>query len=73
MTERINTPKLERLPDVCARIRVGKSTIYRWIATGRFPPPVRLGDNTAAWDARLVDRWIEERVNRPLTRTAAIV
>ena len=65
VTETIGAPRLERLRAVCARVGVGRSTIYRWIAEGKFPAPARIGDHTAAWDARLVDRWIEARLARP--------
>jgi predicted DNA-binding transcriptional regulator AlpA len=37
-----------RLPEVLALIPVGKSTLYAWIASGRFPPPVKLG-RCSAW------------------------
>ena len=62
VTQTIAAPRLERLAAVCARIGVGRSTIYRWIGAGRFPAPVRIGPHTAAWDARLIDRWIEARI-----------
>ena len=62
VNETIATPRLERLPSVCTRIGVGRSTIYRWISSGKFPAPVRIGDHTAAWDARLIDRWIESHI-----------
>ena len=54
--------RFERLPVVCERIGVKKSTIYRWIEDGKFPASVRLGENTVAWDSRIVDRWIAERI-----------
>lgn len=59
---RIESPRLERLPDVCARVGVKKSTIYRWITASKFPSPVRIGDNTVAWDSRAVDGWINARI-----------
>ena len=45
------TPRrFSRLPAVCERLgNVGRTTIYRWGQEGRFPRPVRLGANTAAW------------------------
>lgn len=61
-TERIEAPRLERLPAVCARVGVKRSTLYRWIADRKFPAAVRIGDNSVAWDSRAVDRWIAERV-----------
>ena len=59
---RLDEPRFQRCPEVCARLGVKKSTLYRWIAGGRFPAPVRIGDNTSAWDARAVDKWIAERI-----------
>lgn len=31
------------------RIGVSKSTIWSWVAQGRFPQPVRLGQRVTAW------------------------
>lgn len=60
----INTSllRLERLPEVCARVGVKKSTIYRWISLNKFPAPSRIGDNSVAWDSRQIDRWIIEHL-----------
>lgn len=60
--ERIEVPRLERLPEVCSRVGVKKSTLYKWISERKFPAPVRIGDNTVAWDSRAVDRWILSRL-----------
>lgn len=38
-----------RLPDIIARRRTSRTTIYGNIAAGTFPPPVKLGPNTSAW------------------------
>jgi prophage regulatory protein len=54
--------RFERLPVVCRRIGVGKSTLYRWIEERKFPSPVRLGANSVAWDARSVDDWMRKRI-----------
>jgi prophage regulatory protein len=37
---------------------MGKSWIYREIAAGRFPPPVKIG-RSSGWDTSAVDAWIE--------------
>jgi len=47
-----------RLPQVLARVPVGKSTIYGWIRTHKFPKPVRLGQMTSVWRASEVSAWI---------------
>ena len=55
-----------RLRDVCERVGVGASTIYKMMATGAFPKQVKLSLRTAAWiesevvlfvpDARIAER-----------------
>lgn len=50
--------RLERLPDVCARTGLAKTTIYRLIRGGKFPAPVPLAGRTRAWDSAAVDAWI---------------
>lgn len=51
-------PRLERLPDVCARTGLAKTTIYRLIREGKFPAPVPLAGRTRAWSSVSVDDWI---------------
>jgi prophage regulatory protein len=50
-----------RLPTVIQATGLGRSTIYRWIAEGSFPPPVRLGPRTVAWRWTDLDRWTQSR------------
>ena len=55
--------KLERLPAVKARVGLGKSEIYRRIALGTFPRPLKLGGARAsAFDSREIDQWIADRI-----------
>lgn len=35
--------KLLRIPEVCERVRRGKSTIYSEVKLGRFPAPLKQG------------------------------
>ena len=58
MYQTIKSPRLERLPSVLSRTGMGKSWIYREIAAGRFPPPVKIG-RSSGWDTSAVDAWIE--------------
>lgn len=37
------------------------STIYRLIAQGRFPAPVRLSDQAVGWNLSEVNEWIDGR------------
>ena len=52
---------LARLPVVLKMTGLGRSTIYRWIADGSFPPPVRLGPRAVAWRWSDLDRWTRSR------------
>jgi prophage regulatory protein len=52
---------LARLPVVLKVTGLGRSTIYRWIAEGSFPPPVRLGPRAVAWRWSDLDRWTQSR------------
>jgi prophage regulatory protein len=47
---------LARLPTVLKITGLGCSTIYRWIAEGSFPAPVRLGPRAVAWRWSDLDR-----------------
>lgn len=47
-----------RLRDVVAKVGLGRTTIYRMIQEGRFPPPVHPTSNTAVWPMSDLDAWI---------------
>jgi prophage regulatory protein len=53
---------LERLPQVKARTGLSRSEIYRRIAIGDFPAPVKLGQRASAWGKHEVDAWISQRI-----------
>jgi predicted DNA-binding transcriptional regulator AlpA len=40
-------------------------TLLRWIEKEGFPPPIRLGQNTTAFDLDAVDKWVASRVQTP--------
>jgi prophage regulatory protein len=52
---------LVRLPAVLKVTGLGRSTIYRWIAEGSFPAPVRLGRRAVVWRWSDLDRWTQSR------------
>lgn len=51
--------RLLRLRDVKARVGLGTSTIYRKLAAGEFPAPVRLGPASVRWRETELQRWID--------------
>lgn len=57
-----------RLPVVKTRTGKSRSGIYRAIAEGTFPAPVKIGDRAVGWLENEVDQWIERL---PRARTTA--
>lgn len=53
---------LLRLPEVCRRTGKKRSSLYRDVAAGRFPAPVKIGERASAWPAHQVTAWIESRI-----------
>lgn len=49
-----------RLGTVVDRTGLSRSTIYRKIGEGTFPPQRRLGANLVAWSEAELARWMED-------------
>lgn len=62
---------LLRLPSVKRRCGLSRSEIYRRIATGDFPAPVKLGERASAWPESEVVAWCEARIAERDARAAA--
>ncbi|WP_230280464.1 AlpA family transcriptional regulator [Croceicoccus sp. Ery15] len=61
-TESRRVTRLIRLPEVQHRVGLGRSTIYRWMAEGKFPKPVQLGGYAVAWSEEDVQAWISAKL-----------
>lgn len=55
--------RLIRIKEVQYRTGLGRSTIYRWMAQGKFPKPVVLGGRSIAWAEWEIECWIKRRRN----------
>jgi len=47
-------------------INVSHSSIYKWVEQGRFPPPIKLGDDetkrqSARWVEEDIEQWIKNK------------
>ncbi len=70
MTERIDegntetkrSTRLIRIKEVQHRVGLGRSTIYRWMAEGKFPKPVQLGGYAVAWAEDDIESWIASKL-----------
>ena len=54
--------RIVRLKTVLARTSLSRSTIYRKVAEGTFPPQIRISVNGAGWRESDIDRWIANPV-----------
>jgi len=63
--------RLEKLPSVKTRTGLSRSEIYRRVAAGTFPQPVKLGERASAWNSAEIDAWIAERIAERDRRAAA--
>jgi prophage regulatory protein len=50
-----------RLPTVIQATGLGRSTIYRLVASGAFPRPVHLGPRAVAWRWSDLEQWSAAR------------
>lgn len=64
--------KLLRIPEVCARVRRGKSTIYSEIKRGVFPAPLKQGGGNYWLETEIdayLERLVAERSARQIAKT----
>ena len=53
-------PSFLRLPQVLQLIPIGRSTWWRWVAEGKAPKGIKLGEKTTAWRSDQIDQLIED-------------
>ena len=51
--------KVLRTKAVCERIGLSRTTLWRRVRDGLFPPPLRLGGNAVGWREQVVEEWLE--------------
>ncbi|WP_426537224.1 helix-turn-helix transcriptional regulator [Bradyrhizobium sp. McL0615] len=54
--------RIIRLKTVLARSGLSRSTIYRKIAEGTFPPQIKISVNGIGWHESDIDRWVADPV-----------
>ncbi len=65
--------KFMRLKDVRAATGLGRSTIYKYIKLGVFPPAVKLGGRSVAWVEVEIQAWIAKRIQERDQQTPTAV
>lgn len=56
--------RLIRVKEVQHCVGLGRSTIYRWMAEGRFPKPVQLGGYVVAWAEDDIQAWVDSQTGK---------
>jgi prophage regulatory protein len=54
--------RIVRLKTVLARTGLSRSTIYRKIAEGTFPPRIKISINGVGWRESDINRWVADPV-----------
>lgn len=57
-------PDLLRLPRVKERTGLARTTIYKMVAAGTFPAPIKIGAGTTVWVSSEIDAWIQARIEQ---------
>ena len=55
------TEAMLRLPEVRMRTGLSRTSIWRKVRNGSFPPPLSLGENAIGWQENLIADWIASR------------
>ena len=46
---------------VTERLSIPQSTLYRWIAAGKFPRPIKIGPRRTAFKVLDIEEWLEKK------------
>ncbi|WP_080642540.1 AlpA family phage regulatory protein [Variovorax paradoxus] len=71
----VTGPAFFRMADVIRITALSRTTVYRRIAGGKFPPPVHLGGRACGWPRAAIQRWIDDPegyANAALTHTRRV-
>lgn len=55
--------KVLRLAQVIDSTGLGRSTIYKYMAEGKFPIPLQLSERCVGWLENEVQQWIQSRLD----------
>lgn len=54
--------RVMRLKEVIMLCGLSRSSIYSYIADGKFPQSRKIGSQAVGWDSREIERWIDDRL-----------
>ncbi len=56
--------RMLRPTEVMARTGLSRTTIWRRVRAGKFPPPAVLGEQSIGWPESIIDEWCDSRPRR---------
>jgi len=56
--------RLLTLKEVQHKTGLGRTTVYKMVKKGDFPPQVQIGPRSVRWLQTEIDHWINSRVER---------
>ena len=59
MDKQLEERRIIRIDEVSQLTGLAKSTIYKKVSEGSFPPPVRLGTRSVGWRLTDIDLWLQ--------------
>ncbi len=62
--EHAPSPNMLRVPAVMAHTGLSRTTIWRRVRAGTFPPPTELGQNSIGWPEPAISSWLSSRPRR---------
>ena len=54
-----SSDRLLRLTELTRTLGISRSTVYRYLAAGRLPPPIHLSSRCIAWKASTISAWMD--------------
>ena len=49
------------LKDITDSLKINKETLKKWIAEGKFPPPMRINDRVTIWSYAVIENWVAQQ------------
>ena len=53
--------QLVTVKEVLSTTKINRSTLWRMVQDGRFPPPIRISERCIRWPENQVNEWIDAR------------
>jgi prophage regulatory protein len=56
-----NADRIVRIDEVALILGISKPTVIRWVESGFFPKPIKIGPRAVGWRASVIEAFIASR------------